>query len=64
MSYQLEKYEAIYTAYVRAFGNTIPMPIGVDQEGHAAVLEAHLKKNTPVPADYNWYPDLPEGAIV
>jgi hypothetical protein len=64
MSYDPDKYEELYKAYVRAFGETIPLPIGIDQQGHATVLAEHLEKGKPVPKDYNWFPDLPEGAIV
>jgi hypothetical protein len=50
-------------AYFEAFGNEGPYPFGVTDEALAAVLLAAVEKGEPVPDEFDWYKDLPDGAV-
>lgn len=55
--------DRIYAAYAATFGNAL-YPFGVDEGRVAEILAEHLARGEPVPDDYDWYPDLPPGAVV
>lgn len=50
--------------YFRAFGQPGPHTFGVNESFMAAVLRAAVRHGRPIPEDFNWYPDLPPGAVV
>jgi hypothetical protein len=50
-------------AYLEAFGNEGPYPFGVSDADLAAALNAAVAAGRPIPADFNWYTDLPKGAV-
>jgi hypothetical protein len=51
-------------AYFDAFGNEGPRPVGVMDDYLARELQAAVKRGQPIPDDFDWYPDLPDGAAV
>jgi hypothetical protein len=50
--------------YYAAFGRLAPVPFGVPAEEIEAAWIAALERGEPIPDDYDWYPDLPDGALV
>jgi len=55
--------DEIFELYIETFNIHIPMPMSVCDEFLAQVLLEHIEKNTPVPNDYDWYKNLPPGAV-
>lgn len=51
-------------AYFQAFGDPGPFTHGVSDNFVADVLWAAVRSGKPVPADFDWYPDLPKDAVV
>lgn len=52
-------------AYFKAFGNGGgPRPFGVSDADMATALNAAVAAGKPIPADFNWYTDVPPGAVV
>lgn len=50
-------------AYLIRFGNVGPEPFGVDGDKIAAELERAVASGQPIPDDFDWYRDLPDGAV-
>lgn len=50
-------------SYSEKFNSPSPMPFGVSDEWRAAVLEQAVADGVPISADFDWYPDMPEGAV-
>jgi len=50
-------------AYFKAFGNGGPRPFGVSDADMAAALNAAVEAGKPIPADFDWYADLPKDAV-
>lgn len=48
--------------YVELFGVEPPIPFGVSDERLASVLRDAVSSGEPVPDDFDWWDDLPEGA--
>lgn len=51
-------------AYFKAFGNGGPYPFGVSDRDLATALNAAVAAGKPIPADFDWYTDVPPGAVV
>lgn len=56
--------DKILNDYVKKFGKSPPEPFGVVDGFYFEVIKKHLLKGVPIPDDFNWYPNLPEGAVV
>lgn len=50
-------------AHHDAFGNEGPYPFGVSDADLAAALNAAVAAGQPIPADFNWYADVPKDAV-
>lgn len=50
-------------AYFEAFGNEGPYPFGVSDADLAAALNAAVAAGKPIPADFDWYADVPKDAV-
>jgi hypothetical protein len=55
--------KTVMQEYWEKYG-TVPEPIGIGEEVIATVVAEYLKKGAPVPLDYDWYVDIPDGAPV
>jgi SPP1 gp7 family putative phage head morphogenesis protein len=51
------------TAYSRVFGIRAPDPLGVNPLSVAVVLEQAIVESQPVPADFDWWAELPPDAV-
>lgn len=49
--------------YIQTFDRAPPMPFGVGDQRLAEVLGAALREGRPVPADFDWWADLPPDAV-
>ncbi|MFZ2986596.1 MAG: hypothetical protein WA086_01245 [Ideonella sp.] len=49
--------------YADKFSADPPVPFGVSDAWLAEVLEGAISAGAPVPSDFDWYPDMPEGAV-
>ena len=54
----------ILNRYETRFGRPAPHPMHVEIEAVARVAQDYLKKGSPVPDTYDWYPDLPDDALI
>ena len=50
--------------YFEAFGNDGPRPYGVSDKALVRELRAAVERGEPIPADFDWYTDVPPGAVV
>lgn len=50
-------------AYADKFGDFPPYPVGVEPSFYAETLWQHIAKGTPLPEDFDFYPDKPEDAL-
>lgn len=48
--------------YVELFQEEPLFPFGIDDDRLARVLQDHIKRGEPVPEDFDWWADLPDGA--
>lgn len=51
-------------AYYKAFGTIGPNPMEVSDGDVARVLWDAVQQGKPIPRDFDWYPNLPKGAVV
>lgn len=49
---------------IKLFDKPPPLPFGVDSDFYVATLKRYIEKGKPIPNSFNWYPDLPPGAMV
>jgi len=54
----------ILNRYEARFGKPAPHPMHVEPEDVAKVAQHFLKLGKPIPDAYDWYPDLPDGALI
>ena len=54
----------ILNRYEARFGRSAPHPMHVEFEDVASVALRYLDKGRPIPDTYDWYPDLPDGALI
>lgn len=59
----MSDYDEIVHRYIRTFDRAPPLPFGVSDQRQAEVLEAALREGRPVPADFDWWADLPPDAV-
>lgn len=52
-----------YQKYIDTFGVTPPMPICVDESEALKQVRVALEKGKPIPNNYDWYNNLPLGAV-
>ncbi len=48
--------------YELAYGVPVPIPFGVSDEKLVSVLHDALTSGQPIPDNFDWYDDLPDGA--
>lgn len=49
--------------YSERFNLPAPHPFGVEDSFYVSVLRQALRDGKPVDPDFDWYPDLPPGAV-
>lgn len=59
----MNRLETAQAAYIRAFGAMAPEPFGINDDRIAEVLELAIVEGQPVPADFDWWADLPPDAV-
>lgn len=58
------KLNSLAKEYMERFGRYVPVTFGTTKERTVEALEEALKKDRPIPEEYNWYPNLPPEAVV
>ena len=49
--------------YFDAFGVYMPQPFGISRPAVEEVVRAAIAKGEPIPAEYDWWADLPPDAV-
>lgn len=58
-----QRLQTAISAYVRTFKVSPPFPFGINEDTLSDALERAILDGRPVPANYDWYADLPPDAV-
>lgn len=59
----LEDLADAQTAYEEKFGQPIGYCMGADESFQAVTIWNAVATGVPIPDDFDWYPNLPDGAL-
>lgn len=60
----MEKASQAFDEYKAKFGKEPPIPFGVDDDFYFDVLMKAIGEGKEIDPEFDWFPDLPDGAVI
>jgi hypothetical protein len=60
----MAKIDDLGNEYIEKFGKFPPEPINVNDSQLIAAMNEAIDKGRPIPDNYPWYADMPDGVVV